>query len=205
MDRFYNGIDPENGPPTSAVADEALQKHKAFCQAWVKRHYKTLTPAITGPAEALVSDYYSYMDHLFPTDWKPTRRELARVLMRYEETAAEFATCLHYYSTALEQTRGGRNASYKQMSMVSSARAVSHKRMGDLLGAKSAEIRLLFQQLNIGHNKLLNKLIVDWHSILGQMPQVHRYFENSTILQGLIKRARRQGPDPAYVPPWRIR
>jgi hypothetical protein len=205
LDRFYNGIDPENGPPTSAVADEALQKHKAFCQAWVRRHYKTLTPTITGPAEAIASDYYPYMENLFPPNARLTRAELARVLMRHEETAAEFATCLHFYNTSLEQTRGGRNASYKQMSVTSMSRAASHRRMGDLLGSKTALLRRIFLELSQPHKRNLHVLIVDWHSILGQMPHVHRYFENSTVLQGLIKRARRQGPDPAYVPPWRIR
>ena len=205
LDRFYSGIDPENGPPTNTVADEVLQKHKAFCQAWVRRHYKTLTPVITGPAEALASEYYPYMEGMFHPDAKPTRQELARVFMRHEETAAEFATCLHYYTTSLEQGRGGRNANYKQMSMVTTSRAASHKRMGDLLGTKSTLLRALFLTFEDAHVRAFSPLALDWHTVLGQMPQVHRYFENSSILQGLVKRARRQGPDPSYIPPWRTR
>jgi hypothetical protein len=53
LKRFYNGINPETGPATALVSDEALHKHKTFCQAWAKKHYKTLTPAVTAPAEAL--------------------------------------------------------------------------------------------------------------------------------------------------------
>lgn len=205
LDRFYSGIDPENGPPTGAVADEVLQKHRAFCQAWVRRHYKTLTPAITGPAEALASDFYPYMENMFHPDAKPTRMELARLLMRHEETAAEFATCLHYYSTSLEQARGGRNANYKQMTMVTMSRATSHKRMGDLLGSKATLLRGLFETFQDEQVRAFCPFTLDWHAILGQMPQVHRFFDNSSVMQGLVKRARRQGTDPSYTPPWRIR
>jgi CheY-like chemotaxis protein len=44
----------------------------------------------------------------------------------------------------LEQARGGRNASYKQMSTVAAYRAASHKRFGDLLGTKMNELVIGF-------------------------------------------------------------
>jgi hypothetical protein len=205
LGRFYNGIDPELGPATSLVSDEVLHKHKAFCQAWVKKHYKTLTPAITAPAESLAAEFYPYIEPWFEPNRKLTHAELARVLMRFEPTAAEFATCLHYYSTSLEQARGGRNASYKQMSTVSTNRAITHKRFGDLLANKMIELRVVFHKLGMTpQNRYFDPLIVDWHAILGQMPETHRFFRNDSLVQGLLRQApRRNGADGAHVPPWR--
>ena len=206
MDRFYAGIDPEYGPPTGQVADEALHKHRAFCQAWARKHYKTLTPAVLGPAEALASEFYPYIEQRFHQDARLTRAELARLLMRHEDTAAEFASCLHFYGTSLEQARGGRNASYKQMSVVTAYRAMSHKRFGDLLALKLPVLTEAFQRLGRGtHDRYFDPLVVDWHAILGQMPQTHRYFNNTSAVQGLIKRSRRNGAnDGAHVPPWLV-
>lgn len=204
LGKFYDGIDPEGGPATNLVADEALHKHKAFCQAWAKKHYKTLTPAVTAPAEALAAEFYPYIETWFSPHRRLTHAELARVLMRYEPTAAEFATCLHFYGTSLEQARGGRNASYKQMSTVSTYRAISHKRFGDLLSAKMQELRGTFELLGLNlHNQLFHPLLVDWHTILGQLPHTHRYFQNTSLVKGLLKTARRNGADAAHVPPWR--
>ena len=204
LDRFYQGQDPEDGPSTEDVTEEAMQKHKAFCQAWAKKHYRTLTPAVTAPAEALASEFYKYLEDMMPPNNKPSRMELARILMRHPETATDFATCLHFYSTGLEQARGGRNASYKQMSVVNSARATSYKRMGDLLGAKMSVLSAYFQTLEGNlHNHSFDKYIVDWYAILGQMPQVHRYFDSQSLMPG-VKRARRN-PDAAdHVPPWKF-
>lgn len=204
LSKFYDGLDPEGGPATNLVVDEALHKHKAFCQAWAKKHYKTLTPAVTAPAEALASEFYPYLQSWFPENQRLTHMELARVLMRHEDTAAEFATCLHFYGTSLEQARGGRNASYKQMSTVTTYRAVSHKRFGDLLAAKMLVLRGVFQKLGSTlHDRLFHHLVVDWHTILGQMPQTHRFFENTSLVKGLLRAAPRNRADAAHVPPWR--
>jgi hypothetical protein len=204
LSRFYSGIDPESGPPADLVSDEALHKHKAFCQAWAKKHYKTLTPAVTAPAEALASEFFPYIEPWFHPAARLTPAELARVLMRHEATSTEFASCLHYYGTSLEQARGGRNASYKQMSTVAAYRAASHKRFGDLLGAKMVQLQALFRHFGDSvHNRRFDQLLVDWHAILGQMPHVHRFFQNSGLVQGLLKRARRNGADAAHAPPWR--
>jgi hypothetical protein len=204
LGRFYEGQDPEDGPPSEDVADEAMHKHKAFCQAWSKKHYRSLTPAVTAPAEALASEFYKYMEETFPANTRPTRAELARILMRHPETATDFATCLHFYSTGLEQARGGRNASYKQMSAVTSARATSYKRMGDLLGAKMPALSAYFQTLEASmHNRAFDVLIVDWYAILGQMPHVHRFFDGLSMLPG-FKRARRPPDAGDHVPPWKF-
>jgi hypothetical protein len=204
LGRFYDSVDPDGGPETGAVADEALHKHKAFCQAWAKRHYRALTPAVTAPAEALASEFYPYIEEQFAPEAKLTRMELARVLMRYTETAAEFASCLHYFSTGLEQSRGGRNASYKQMATTSTARAASYKRMGDLLGRKLPDLLPLFREFSDPHSRLFHPLLVDWHAILGQMPQVHRFFANTSNINSIVKRARRSADAAAHLPPWRV-
>ena len=204
LSKFYDGIDPEGGPPTGLVVDEALHKHKAFCQAWAKKHYKTLTPAVTAPAEALASEFYPFIESWFPPNAKLSHAELARVLMRHESTAAEFASCLHYYGTSLEQARGGRNASYKQMSTVAAYRAASHKRFGDLLAAKMPQLQAVFREMGESlHNQLFHPLVVDWHAILGQMPQTHRLFQNTSLVKGLLRAAPRNQADAAHVPPWR--
>jgi hypothetical protein len=46
-------------------------------------------------------------------------------------------------------------------------------------------------------------LTVDWYAILGQMPQVHRFFFNSSSLSSTVKRARRDAAAAAHIPPWR--
>ena len=65
------------------------------------------------------------------------------------------------------------------------------------------ELTQLFLGLADQHERWFHPQIVDWHAILGQLPQVHRYFKNSAAVQGLIRRARRNGADAAHVPPWR--
>lgn len=204
LGRFYDGVDPHGGVPTSELVDEAVRKHKLFCQSWVKKHYKTLTPAVTAPAEALASEFFPYIESWIPPDLNLTREEFARILMRLPDMAADFASCLHFYSTSLEQARGGRNASYKQMSVVSTYRALSHKRFGDLLANKATLLRRVFAQLAEDlHERHFSQLVVDWHAILGQMPQVHRLFQNASVVQGLLTTSRRNGNDAAHVPPWR--
>ncbi len=203
LGRFYDGVDPHGGPLTEQVVDEAVRKHKAFCQAWARKHYKTLTPTVTAPAEALASEFFPYIETWVPESVKLTRTEFARVLMRLPDLSADFASCLHFYATSLEQARGGRNASYKQMSVVSTYRALSHKRFGDLLAAKASILRETFARLGTTmHARLFDPAIVDWHTILGQMPVVHRLFQNTSVNQGLLRRvATNHGA--AHVPPWR--
>lgn len=204
LGRFYDGVDPHGAVPTSELVDEAVHKHKQFCQAWVKKHYKTLTPAVTAPAEALASEFFPYIESWIPEGVNLTRAEFARILMRMPDIAPDFASCLHFYGTSLEQARGGRNASYKQMSVVSTYRALSHKRFGDLLANKATLLRSKFQELASSlHDRHFGIFVIDWHTILGQMPQVHRLFQNAPVIQGLIRTTRRGPNEAAHVPPWR--
>jgi len=202
--KFYDDNEPGDfGPTAEDVADEAVEKHRALCKAWAKKHYRTLTPYVTAPAEALASEFYRHLEPFFPQDARLTRAELARVLMRHPETAAEFAHCLHDYSSGLEQTRGGRNASYKAMSMTSAARVASHRRMGNLLAEQVPMLREFFSRtLADPHERWFHPYAVDWYAILGQMPHVHKFFDSSASLRPGSKR--RQNPAARErVPPWR--
>lgn len=201
--KFYDANEPNDfGPRAEDVADEAVDKHRALCQAWAKKHYRTLTPYVTAPAEALASDFYRYIDQPLPEESRLSRAELARLLMRHPETATEFARCLHNYSVGLEQARGGRNASYKQMSATSAARAASYKRMGDLLGEKMIALRNFLATLDDPHERRFHAYIVDWYAILGQMPQVHKYFDGSAGMYRPKRAANARAND--HVPPWKF-
>ena len=202
LERFYTRLEPGNTPDVRSLTEEALHKHKAFCKAWTQKHYKTLTPTVTAPAETLVNEFYPYLESIFPRNHRLTRAELARVLMRHEEFSADFATCLHYYTTSLEQGRAGRNASYKQMSQISTARAMSYTRMGNVLSDKMDVLTKLFRGMQRDPtDRWLHPLLIDWHSIMGQIPQVHRYFDDDAAQHGGAPRVQ---PGGGQVPPWRI-
>jgi hypothetical protein len=205
LSKFYEGNEPsELGPSAADVATEVMEKHRALCQAWARKHYRTLTPYVTSPAEALASDFYKFVEMYFPESRKLSRAELARVLMRHPETATDFAVCLYNFINSLEQSRAGRNASYKAMSATSAARVASYKRFGDLLSEKMGSLRAFFAEtLADPHRSRFHPYLVDWHTILGQMPQVHRFFDSSGSSLFPAKRAR----NPAArdrVPPWKF-
>ena len=202
LDRFYTRMEPGNTPDVRSLAEEALHKHKVFCKAWTQKHYKTLTPAVTAPAETLVSEFFPYLESTFPKNHRLTRQELARVLMRHEEFSADFATCLHFYTTSLEQGRAGRNASYKQMSQISTARAMSYTRMGNVLSDKMSVLTQFFRGLQSDPFEcLFHPLMIDWHAIMGQIPQVHKYFDDDAAQQGGAPRVQ---PGGGQIPPWRM-
>jgi hypothetical protein len=135
MEKFYAKLDAGSGPSIEAVSAEALHKHKAFCKAWTEKHYRTLTPVVTAAAEALASEFYPHLQSAMAPR-RLTRMELARVLMRHEDFAPEFASALNYFTANLEQTRVGRNPNYKQMRMMSAARVTSYASLGTLLANK---------------------------------------------------------------------
>jgi len=201
LDRFYSKMEPANTPDVRAVTEEAMHKHRVFCKAWTQKHYKTLTPAVTAPGEALAGEFWAYFQDQFPQNHRLSRMEFARVLMRHEDFASEFASCLHYYSTSLEQTRGGRNANYRQMAQINASKAWSYNRLGNLLAEKSDVLRLAFQGIETHVIPTMHPLLVDWHSILGQMPQVHRYFDDSAAHNTSRMRRTAHG---GQVPPWKF-
>jgi hypothetical protein len=202
LNRFYTRVDAgSNEPDAMVLSEEALHKHKVFCQAWTKKHYRCLTPAVTAPAEALAGEFYDDMVAMCDPGARPTRMQLARLFMRHQDIAPEFASCLHYFMTNLEQSRGGRNASYKQMSSINSSKAWSYNRLGNLLGEQGAPLARIIRGL--AHDQF-DIHAVDWYSVLGQMPEVHRYFDDTqtsaTASAGATARRAAQG----QVPPWRV-
>jgi hypothetical protein len=203
LDRFYARMPPGNAPDVGELSEEALYKHKRFCREWVLKHYRTLTPAVTAPAEALAAQFFPFFEAQFPPRNKLSRAELARILMRHEDFAAEFATCLHYFSTSLEQGRGGRNASYRQISQTAAARSASYNRLGNLLGEKSATMQGVFRELRDPLAAAFHVLLADWYAILGQIPQVHRYFDDDAAMHAGRGGSRRGGAGDGQVPPWR--
>lgn len=202
LERFYTRLDPGNTPGASKVAEEALHKHKAFCKAWTQKHYKTLTPAITSPAEALATDFLQNISaSLIPAPVPPlSSLLLARVFMRHETFAAEFAQALHFYSGSLEQGRGGRNASYKQMRQTESARITSYKRFGGFLETHWRTLTQAIREITSDADHCLKPLGVDWYDILGQMPPIHRYFDEPHSFQGVADR--QNSMDGGVLPPW---
>jgi hypothetical protein len=205
MEKFYSRLDGGNIPSVEAVSAEALHKHKVFCKAWAEKHYRTLTPVVTAPAEALAGEFHAALVRKMPDSitLRPTRLELARVLMRHDEFAPEFASALHYYMANLEQTRGGRNANYKQIRMMSAARVTSYQSLGKMLAEKQGVLLQVLADIGASEaTHYLHPLTVDWYAILGQAPPVHRYFEDASPYQGLseARRATAEG----RVPPWRF-
>lgn len=206
LEKFYQRLDGGSEPSIEAVSAEAIHKHRVFCKAWAERHYRTLTPVVTAPAEALASEFYAHLEPVMRPR-RLTRMELARVLMRHESFAPEFATALHYFMVNLEQTRGSRNSNYKQMRMMTSARVTSYSSLGTLLATNERELhdtlkRLCREEVDDGADFHLHPLIVDWHGILGQIPTVHRHFQEPTSYTGLS--AARRATAEGRVPPWRI-
>ena len=197
LERFYAHLEPTAIPDIESVSAEVLHKHKVFCQTLVQKHYRGLTPAVTSPAEALASEFYQHVEHLMDPKFQLTHMELARVLMRHKDFATEFATALHYYSGSLEQSRGGRNATYKQMTQTNAAKINSYKRLGTLLDSKWQILADILRDLSTQSAYYMHLLTVDWYDILGQVPPVHRYFD---ALQGGHQPKRRGGGNDE--PPW---
>ena len=204
MDRFFSKLDTGNTPSIESVSAEALHKHKVFCKAWTEKHYKTLTPVVTAPAEALASEFYPHLEHHMIPSWggaKLTRMDLTRLLMRHPEFCTDFASALHYYSGALEQSRGGRNASYKQINMMSAARVTSYKKLGEVLEEKQdVLIEALRTVTSKKEDYYCHPWTVDWYHILGQTPPVHKYFDEPSSYHG--SSSRKAWVADSQIPPW---
>jgi hypothetical protein len=206
LERFYTNKGTGNFPDIESISAEAMHKHKVFCKAWSDKHYRTLTPVVTAPAEALAGDFFPFVEPLMSSvapALRLSRMELARVFMRHPEISGEFASALQHFSNSLEQTRGRRNANYKQISMMNAARVNSYNRLGTLLDQKGPMLTALLKTLCTEPASRLNHLTVDWYAILGQIPPIHKYFEDTTPYHG-ISAARHANAAQGQVPPWRF-
>ena len=163
------------------------------------KHYKGLMPIITSAAEAVVSDFYESVKERMHPDFVLSMRQFARLLMRHEGLSPHFANCLEHYMTSLDQTRGGRNPSYKQMSSVSTARFQSFKRFVGEFEALAGELSDFYRDAANEHAFFFHRYLVDWHGIAGQLPDVHRHF--APKIDNMALRRRR---NPQDEEPWRV-
>jgi hypothetical protein len=221
MDKFYTKVDVEDEPTSEEVSAEAINIHKSFCKEWVTKHYKNLTPLVTSAAESMATEFYDYFQSRMHPEYKLTCMELSRIFMRHPAIAPEFASCLHYSMTNIEQvcvffvipvasntdlrwqntqTRGGRNASYKQMNMVSMAKVQSYNKFGNWLQDNEITIAGILRDVQTIHGFHFHPLIIDWYKIAGQMPHVHKSFE------GYINKNSKwqQEKGSKAVPPWKL-
>lgn len=163
------------------------------------KYYKGLTPIVTSAAEALVCDFYDSLKPRMHKDYVLSIRQLARLLMRHEALSPHFANCLQHYMTSLDQTRGGRNPSYKQMTSVSTARFQSFKRFVGELEARAGELSGFYRGVASVHEFLFHRYLVDWHGVAGQLPDVHRHF--TPKIDNMALRRKR---NPQDQEPWRV-
>lgn len=153
---------------------------------------------MTSAAETLVSEFYD--DIKARMGGHPlTVGQYARLLMRHQRLAPYLANCLQYYMVSLDQTRGGRNPSYKQMSSVSTAKFQSFKRFVKELEAHSADLATFYATLGHARVAFFHHYLVDWHAIAGQLPEAHRHF--APRLDNLALKRRRNPRDGA---PWAV-
>jgi hypothetical protein len=198
---FYKGVSWQDQQDPRAVATEALQQHKAFCEEWVHKHYRTLTPVVTAAAEALVADFYDSVRGRMQPGAVLSVRQFARLMMRHPVLSQYFGVCLQSYMTSLDQSRPGRNASYKVMNTATVMRFQSFKRFVKELESNAHVLYALYKELAEEHNLHFHAYVVDWYGIAGQLPEVHRYFERPQD-NLLLKRLR--NPQGEGRAPWLV-
>lgn len=198
---FYKTVAWQDQQDPRAVATEALQQHKAFCEEWVHRHYRTLTPAITAAAEALVADFYQSVRARMKPQWALSVPRFARLLMRHPSLSQYFGVCLQSYMTSLDQSRPGRNASYKSMNQATVARFQSFKRFVVELRTHGHQLSDLYKALESLEQFHFHPYVVDWYGIAGQLPEAHRYFPRpqDNLLLKRIRNAQGQARAPWLV------
>lgn len=157
------------------VAFEVMRRHKTFCQEWVKRHYKNITPMIASAAENLAMKCVNVL----PMGYRKLPAiVIARILWRSPITCTLFAESLYWHINSIEQTRGGRNPSYKQMSTVSNHNAQSYYK---LLRSIEGQFRMFVRDSQFPIDQeieiMFHVLSIDWYDIAGQLPEIHKHFK----------------------------
>ena len=203
LDRLYTQFNPGADPDVAIVSGEALHEHKAFCKEWVQKHYKSLTPLITSNAEILTGDFFNKISATTQGAGGLTRMEMARFFMRNEDFAWSFASALYFHTTNLDHVRGGRNASITQTRNSMTLKAQEYNRFGRLLLEKMESLHDLARVHAAARPFAIEKYTVDWYGILGQMPHIHRYFDDITrYTQAGVRPFQRRGQP--QIPPWRV-
>ena len=86
---------------------------------------------------------------------------------------------------------------------MTAAKAWSYNRLGNLLASKGQTLRAAFRLLEDPTQYCFHPTMADWHAILGQIPPIHKYFEDTTPYHG-ISAARQATAAQGQVPPWRF-
>jgi len=191
LQRFFTQVGLASRPPVQEIVAEGVRRHRAFCKAWAKQHHRALTPYVTGPAEVLTNSFFTDMPlNRNGQQELMTCPEMARLFMRNTETCVEFASCLQYFVSNIDQARGTRNASYKQMNVVMQARNQGMRSFGATLQRVMPRLRPVFQAIkDTLEAQYLSVHTVDWHDILGQIPHAHQAFDDTAAF-GMDTQAR---------------
>jgi len=203
MDRFYAQMGLGSTPPVEASMDEGVRRHREFCKEWARQHLRSLTPFVTGPAEVLTNMFYPNLScNRDGRGGLATCPEVARLFARHAMTTVEFASCLQFFTANLEQSRGNRNASYKQMNQVAGARNHELRLFGAALARAMSTLMPVFEDIRTSLNgRYLCVYTLDWPDVLAQIPTSHRVFDDVGAFGLMPARGQERYAD---QPPWRV-
>ena len=196
MQSAFEGADAVNADGAAGVSAKTIYMHRQWEEEWGRQHRKGLTPFLLGPAEALVSDFFEKIQKLCPSPGVGalTPRMLAFLILRDPRTSPEFSVCLRVYMTNLDQTRAGRNASYKVMNQNILAGVAAYKRLGTYL---LKELDHLRKELAAVTDELDTR-VVDWYAIAAQMHRERPDPSGAASIGQWVRRVRQ-----SVLPPWR--
>lgn len=153
-------------------ANEILRQHKVFCKEWVHKHYKNITPIVMSASIVVINKCLNIIPRKFQGLSNLT---LARMMWRNDQTHGLFAECIYWQITSNDQSKGGRNPSYKQMNVVSHAHAQCYYKLVKVLGEINWE-KTWFRSPDDCSVVQVHPDSIDWHGIVGQIPDVHAMF-----------------------------
>lgn len=163
--------DPQNFG-SALTAHELLRIHKTFTREWVRKHYKYLTPYITSACIMLMEKCKNALPRaLITSRFKPL--DIARIIWRNKKLQTIMLDALYWQITNLENTKGGRNPSYKQMSSTTSSYTQSYYSFYRALQAfKWSSLELPDEE----YERLMHPLVIDWYGVIGQLPEIHKHY-----------------------------
>jgi len=164
--------DEDNIYDCAQSAHEILQMHKTFSREWIRKHYKYLTPYITSACTMLIEKcknaipYQKIMNKYSPL-------VVARIIWRNQRLRTLMLDALYWQITNLENTKGGRNPSYKQMSSTTSSYTQAYYAFyRQPQGFSWGSIDVNQQEPYC----LMTPLVIDWYKIIGQLPEIHKQY-----------------------------
>lgn len=161
----------DNTIDTEEVTNDMIREHSIYCREWVRQHYKNITPLVSSAAYLLVQKCMNKIPSKYHVLGNET---LARILWRNAKTACTFAECVYWQINTIEQSRGGRNPSYKQMSQVTNSYIQCYYKLIRFIG----EINWNFFAHENIDTIFFHYLCLDWYSIVGQLPMLHGKYQH---------------------------